>query len=817
MKTFLIAILALLFAVSAQAQFGNLPADMSAVKSSDISDEHLSAIAVQMAQRGVDEQTAFRVMLQRGMAPVEAALLRDRLERKLRVITPPVKEKMNGESRGSRSYPEPDDADSTMVVKNPKKIFGLEIFNNGVLNFNPNLKIATPMNYVVGPDDEIIVNIYGYQEAKYNLVVSPDGDITIPQVGSIYVSGLTIEQATNKIKARLASSGYANIRTGLTKVNVSLGQIRSIKVTILGEVNKPGSYTLPSLATAFNALYLSGGPNEIGSMRHIQITRRGKIVDTLDMYDFLVNGNQSGDILLRDQDVLRIPPYKIRASLEGEVKRPGLYEVKKGESLAQILEYAGGFTDSAYTANLKGYRLTDRERNIFDIPADKIAGYYPERSETFVVSKVLDRFVNRVFVAGAVYMPGEYELQPGMKVGDLLRKAQGLKEDAYVQRAVIRRLKEDLTEEIISFNPVKALNGEENIALKREDSVAIISVLDLKEDYTVRISGEVRKPGEYPYMTNMSLKDIILLAGGFTDAAIGKNIEIGRRLKRDHYDASDVQIASVISLDSLNTLEARGADIRLNPWDVVVVRRNPAYKVQVNVKVVGEVVFPGDYVLSSKNERISDVIKRAGGLSPEAYTKGVYLTRLNEKATKKQANQEVNKLQTQLIGKIQTQLNDTSGTVTEELLRPYDQIAINLEKILSAPGGKDDIMLEEGDILTVPQQKAEVRISGEVLFPTKIVFEEKMDLKDYISRAGGFTDNARKGRVYVLYPNGNVERVSSFLFFKSYPSLSPGAEIIVPKINERKRQPLTTGEVIGITAAITSMAGVLVALINNLK
>ncbi len=826
MKTFLLGCLSLLCMYCATAQFSSLPSNLSNIRSSDISDEQLTLIATQMVQRGIDDNTVYQLLIQRGMVVTEASTLIERLQRKLLTV-PSTSNNNNSVLNNSTSYNTfsnerlPKDLlilDSLVTVPNPKKIFGLEIFNNGVLDFNPNLKIATPMNYIIGPDDEISINIYGYQEAKYNLVVSPDGDITIPLVGSIYVSGLTMEQATSKIKSRLASAGYANIRTGLTKVNVSLGRIRSIKVTILGEVKKPGSYTLPSLATAFNALYLSGGPNDIGSMRNIQITRRGKVIDTLDMYDFLINGNQTGDIMLRDQDVIRIPPYQVRVSLEGEVKRSGLYEVKQGESLEKVLNYAGGFTDSAFTASIKGYKLTDTEKKIFDIPTSQFNNYYPSRTESFVVGKVIDRFTNRVSISGSVYLPGEYELSQGMKVSELLKKAQGLKEDAYRDRAYIRRLREDLSEEMISFSPANVLNGTEtDVLLKREDSVAIASIFDLKENFTVRVNGEVRNPGEFPYRENMSVKDIILLAGGFTDAAAVQNIEIGRRLKQDKYDMSDLKIAAVISIDSLNSLATRGVDIKLNPWDVVVVRKNPGYRPQVNVKVLGEVVFPGDYVLGNKSERVSDIIKRAGGLSPEAYTNGAYLTRVNEKAKQTEENAEISKLQTQLIDKIQTQIKDTTNKVSQEVLRPYDQIAINLHKIMQNPGSKDDIILQEGDVLTIPQQKAEVRISGEVLFPTQIVYEAGMDFKDYISRAGGFTDNARKKRMYVLYPNGNVSRVNNFLFFKSYPTLSPGAEIIVPRASDRKRTPLTTGELIGVTAAITSMGGVLIALINSLN
>lgn len=812
----------LVFVFAANAQLGNLPNNLSSYRSADIKDEQLAQVVQQMQQNNVSSSQVYQLLVQRGMAAAEASLIKDRIDNLLTysgvgTTTNSVSGRVVPGTDGSEGRM-PVIVNDTVSVKNPKKIFGLEIFNNGVFDPNPNLRIATPVNYVIGPDDEIVINIYGYQEARHTLTVSPEGDITIPYVGSVYVSGLTMEQASAKIKSKLASAGYSNIKTGLTKVNVSVGRIRSIKITILGEVRRPGTYTLSSLSSVFNALYLSGGPNEIGSMRNIQINRGGKIIDTLDMYDFLINGDQSGNILLRDQDVIRIPPYQTRVSLEGEVKRTGLFEVKKGESLESVLAYAGGFTDSAYTASIKGYKLTDTEKKIVDVTSDQFSHYFPSRSESFVVGKVIDRYANRVMISGSVYLPGDYELTAGMTVSKLLKKAQGLKEDAYKERAIIRRLKADLTEEIVSFSPANILNGTEpDIALMREDSVAIASVFDLKEEYSIRINGEVRSPGDYPFRENMSLKDIILMAGGFTDAASSKKIEIGRRVNKDKFDFSDVEIANVITVDSLGALSTKGQDVKLNPWDVVVVRRNPGYKKQVNVQVLGEVAFPGAYVLSNKNERVSDILKRAGGLTPEAYSNGAYLTRINEKARNTQVNAQANKVQTQLIDKIQSQLKDTTNTVAQEVLRPYDQIAINLQSIIESPGGKDDLVLQEGDILTVPQLKAEVRISGEVLFPTQVVYEDKMDLKDYISRAGGFTDDARKKRVYVLYPNGNAARANNFLFIKTYPKILPGAEIIVPKMGERKRQPLTTAEIIGITAALTSMGGVLIALLNTLN
>jgi protein involved in polysaccharide export with SLBB domain len=803
------------------AQFPSLPANLGNVRSSDITEEQLGQIATYIRQNNISSQQTYELLIRRGMNPTEASNLRDRLDRQPSDTQKDDKQdvdKDDKEKEGSAKSREKEGRtfDTTLVEKtkevaNPKKIFGLEIFNNGVLTFEPNLRIATPVGYILGPDDEINLNIYGYQEAKYTLRVGPEGDINIPYAGVMYVGGLTIEQATAKIKAKLAASGYANIRTGLTKVNVTVGRIRSIKVTILGEVRKPGTYTLPSLATAFNALYLSGGPNDIGSLRNIEIIRNGKIIDHLDIYDFLVKGNQSGNLNLRDQDVIRIPAYKVRVSLEGEVKRTGLFEIKEGENLQNLFDFAGGFSDSAYTAGITAYKVTDIDKRIVDVPQSQFTNYKPTRSESFVVKKIVGRFVNRVSITGAVFLPGDYEWTEGMTLKNLIAKAQGLKEDAYGGRGIIIRNRNDLTPEYVPFSPAETMSATgNNIILKANDRVSITSVSELKETTTVSIAGEIREPGNYIFVEGMSLQDLILLAGGFTDAAAPQHIEVARRVKSSIADTSETRISDVLDVSSIQDLQSKGADVRLTSYDVVVVRKNPGYQQQVNVKVEGEVFFPGPYVLKTKNERISDVIKRAGGLTRQAYEQGGYISRVNNKTV-------LNQLNTEKINKMQETLKDTTGHVEKEVERPVDQIAIDLATIMANPGSKNDLTLEEGDVLTIPKEKMDVRISGQVLFPTRVVYDNKLELKDYLGRAGGLTDNARKGKIYVLYPNGNAAKTSSFLFFRSFPKVTAGAEVIVPKKHEVERRRLTTGEIIGITTAITSFAGVLLSVLINSK
>lgn len=800
------------------AQLPSLPSNLAVIRSTDVSEEQISQVVSYMQQNFISVSQAYNLLIRKGMNPSEAELLRVRIEKAMdktaSTPTDNTKQKLpDDKTKILNDLPESrvsDTANKVKIVSNPKKIFGLEIFNNGLLTFEPNLKIATPVGYIIGPDDEVVINIFGYQEAKYSLKVGPEGDINIPFAGVMYVAGMTIEQATEKIKNKLAISGYSKISTGLTKVTVSIGRIRTIKITVLGEVVKPGTYSLPSLATAFNALYLSGGPNEIGSMRYIQIIRNGKTVGNLDIYDFLVKGDQRGNINLQDQDVIRIPPYKVRVSIEGEVKRTGLYEIKPTETLQNLLDFAGGFSDSAFTSAITGLKVTDEANKIIDIPQSNYSKYQPSRSESFIVKKVVGRFTNRVSIAGAVYLPGDYELTNGMSVKDLIQKARGLRENAFNARGLILREKQDLTPEYLSFSPIEVLkNGADKILLQPNDKITISAVEDLKEKSNISIFGEVRDPGSYVFVENMSLKDLVLLAGGFSDAAIPQRIEVARRLHKQDFKIQDMEVSEVLDINSVNDLELKGGDIILQPYDAVVVRKNPGYQKQINIRIEGEIVYPGTYVLKTKNERISDILKRAGGLTPQAYNEGGYLTRINNK------NALINELNTKKITKIQETLKDTTNKLEEEVARSVDQIAIDLKEVINNPGGRNDLVMEEGDVITIPKEKMDVRISGQVLFPTRVVFQDNLSLDDYLGRAGGIADNAKKSKIYVLYPNGNAAKTSSFLFFRTYPKITPGSEVIVPKKHLIERRRLSTGEVIGIATAITSFAGVLLSLLIN--
>lgn len=718
----------------------------------------------------------------------------------------------------SRTY---SPADSVVaapsIVKNKgPKIFGSELFKNSKITFEPNLRMATPKGYVIGPDDELLIDLSGDNEANYRLKVSPDGTIKIQYIGSLSVGGLSIEQATSKIRSSMSST-YPGLKNGRTSVAVNLGNIRSIKISLVGEVVKPGSYTLSSLSTVFNALYASGGPKSNGSFRKIQVIRNNKLVSTIDIYDFLLKGIQSNNIRLQDQDVINIPVYQSRVEMSGEVKRPALFEVLGNESLSDVLRFAGSFTNQAYTAKIKVLQNTNKERKITDVEAEKFDTYGPLNGDQYIVETILDRFVNRVEISGAVFRPGQFELEKGLTLKELISKADGIKEDAFLNRGYISRLNADNTLSLISFDLDKILKGTDaDLPLQREDKVTISSLFDLREEYKVSIQGEVRQPGTFVYADNTSLEDLIQMAGGFKEGATPNRIEVSRRVKNSNVKSLSARTAEVFTVNVDQNLKLQGDTFKLEPFDIVSVRSSEGYQVQRQVKIEGEVLFPGTYTISRKDERISDVIKRAGGLTPQAYTEGASLKRSDIKPTTDKntidKGQE-EKIKLANLKRLQEQgTKDSTSTENDiEVLRS-DLIGINLDKIMRKPESRNDLMLEDGDVIRIPTQLQTVRITGEVLRPNSIVYVKGKSFKSYVNGAGGFSYNAFKQGTYIVYSNGSVEAVRKSLFFSNYPEVKPGAEIFVPKRAEREK--LTVQGWIGIGTAVASLAAIVVSLLR---
>jgi protein involved in polysaccharide export with SLBB domain len=806
-KIVLVALTFLLVATTASAQDLFKGNNLANVKVDQLTDADIAKLKTQLTSQGITIDQAEPMAIAKGMSAAEFAKLKARVAGAANNAT--TKTTKTQEARTNNPVDTADTENYTQ--KQPKPlinplIFGSELYTSVAPSFEPNMSLATPLNYVLGPNDQIAVSVYGVQEYSGDLLVSAEGNINIPNVGLIRVAGLTIEAATQKIKNTMGSTVYTYLRSGGSKIAVTLSKIRTIKVTIIG-ANRPATYRLSSLATVFNALYVSGGPTAFGSFREIELLRDNKLFKKIDLYRMLLNGDQSDNVGLKDNDVIRIPSYKTRVSIEGQVKRPGIFEVLPNESFANILAFASGFTDTAYQASVKVYAQTNKERQIKDLQESQYNTYQPQMGDVFVVSKILNRYTNRVKIAGAVYRPDVFELTNNLKVADLIRKADGLTEDAYTGRAQIIRLQEDLTRSVLSFDVAKALNGDatNNILLNREDEVIITSKLDLRDSLNVYIQGEIRKPGSFEFSQGLTLKDLILQAGGFTDAAF-KSIEIARLIKRDSIEQKDFRAAEIISTEVDGDISTAAASIKLTPFDVVTVKRKAGYTLPESVRISGQVQYPGPYALSARNERVSAILKRAGGYTPDAYVEGAYL--VHNKTAEEKKREEEN------IERAKKILKDSSGLaqLESEKATTFIKVPLNLNGIVNNPGSEEDLVLKAGDEIFIPKYDGQIKVGGAVLLTTQVPYSKNNSFGNYITAAGGYSADAIKRKAYIVYANGEAARSSKFLFFTFRPKVKPGSEIIVPKKAEGKK--VSTGELIGISSSIASLAGLIIALLR---
>ncbi|MCK9403284.1 MAG: SLBB domain-containing protein [Chitinophagaceae bacterium] len=812
LKTLLLVLSLFLLTQPLQSQDLLKGKDLSQVRVDQLSDADIVKLKAQLTGAGLTIEQAEPQALAKGMAPAEFAKLKQRLATNTADKTGTGKLKSNTDQPSAEKTGNSSDSLDTENYGERKArplinplIFGSELYTSVSPSFEPNMKLATPLNYILGPDDQILVSVYGVQEYNGDLLVSSEGFVSIPNVGQVKVAGLTIEAATQKIKTVMGNGVYAYLKSGGSKISVTLSKIRSIKVTIIGS-NRPGNFNLSSLSTVFNALYIAGGPTAFGSFREIELVRSNKLERKIDLYRLLLHGDQTDNIGLKDNDVIRIPAYKKRVELQGQVKRPGIFEVLPGESFANILDFASGFTDTAYQASVKIFQRSATERKVQDLESAGYGNYQPQTGDVFVTSKILNRFQNRVRISGAVFRPDVYQLKQGLTVAELIRKADGLKEDAYTGRGQIIRLQEDLTRSILSFDVKKALAGDQanNNLLQREDEVMITSVLDLRDSFKVSIQGEVRIPGQYEYVEKLTLKDLILQAGGFTDAAY-KNIEIARLLKRDSIAFTDNRASAIIYAEiNEGDLSSTSAAIPLQPFDVITIRRKAGYTIPESVMVTGQVQYPGPYALSSRNEHVSDLLKRAGGYTPDAFPEGAYLKRYKSAEDKEKAAEAVKRLQ--------KTVKDSTDATAAEILRDYDKVPLDLNLIVKSPGSIEDLVLKARDELVIPKFDAQVKVSGEVLLVTQVPYQPNSRFGDYISAAGGFSAYALRKRAYVVYANGKAASAKHFLFFKSYPKILPGSELVVPKRAERKGS--SAGEMIGIASGVASLAGVVIAILK---
>ncbi len=840
--------------VLAQSNYANQKVD-------ELSDAQIKTLMQRAESLGYSDAQLEQMASAQGMKQDEVLKLRKRVEtiRKQGSSSTAVKQN-SGKSISNnteRQYLGSSDSTSTNQLTKQDlidkafddlkpKIFGSQLFKNSNLTFEPNLRMATPAGYVIGPDDQLLIDLTGDNEANYELKVSPEGSIRLEYVGLVKVGGLSIDEARSKIK-NLMGATYPALRSGRTNLAINLGNIRGIKVILNGQVTKPGTYTLSSLSSVFNALYAAGGPNDNGSYRKIQVVRNNRVVATVDFYDLIINGMQKGNIRLQDQDVINVPVYENRVEVVGEVKNPAIFETIAGEHFQNVLNFAGGFSNIAYQSAVKVFQNTARERKISDIFTADFNTYVPKNGDKFFVEPILDRFENRVEINGAVFRPGYFELEKGMTLKQLIQKADGLKEDAFMNRGYISRLNPDNTQALESFDVAAIMNGSQaDVPLKREDKITISSIFDLREEYKITVQGEVREPNQFPYAENMNLEDAIQMAGGFKEGASPNRIEISRRVRNSNIQSVAASTADVFTINIDRNLKlVTDTVFKLQPFDIVSVRSAEGYVVQKQVKIEGEVLYPGTYTIKSKNERISDLIKRAGGLTALAYTDGASLKRAGRDTTLFQSQKD--SLQKELLIKrakygdsysLQDLTSDSksnerkqeeqvrimnlqrvtqSGVDTTSFRRQpqviaSDMVGIDLTKILKEPGKRYDLLLEDGDVIKVPKQLQTVRVSGEVLNPNNIVFRTGKSFKAYVNGAGGFTANALKGRAYVKYANGSVEGARSFLFFNNYPRIKPGAEILVPKRAERER--ITATAWIGIGTGLASLGAIIVSLLR---
>jgi protein involved in polysaccharide export with SLBB domain len=687
-------------------------------------------------------------------------------------------------------------------------IFGSELFDNPTLNFEPDLKMATPINYVLGPGDKLEVSIYGIQQFDDTVPVSFEGKISIQNVGQITVAGMSIEAASQKIKAAIARV-YSTVRSGQSQVSVSLSDIRTIKVTIVGG-KQPGNYSISSLASVYNALHLAGGPGKNGSYRNIELIRNNKVYKNVDIYKFLVKGDQSDNVNLRDNDVIRIPAYSQRVVVEGEVKRPGIFEMKKRETFTDLLSFASGFNEFAYTASINVMQKTGKEFKVHDINESEYNSYLPQSGDVFKITKILNRFENRIKIEGAVFRPDYYSYSDGMRISDLITRAEGLKEDAYTKRARIIRLKTDLTTEIVNVDLSAALSGDLNsdVELKREDIITVYSILDFREEYKITIDGEVKNPGEYEYFENLTLNDLVVQVGGLTGSA-SKRVEVARMVKSDVIDDSDPKRVELVELEITADNNEQIKNFVLKPFDVINIRKMAVYEKPEMVKVTGAVSYPGKYVLANKKETVYNVVMRAGGLTSIANLDGMKIKRpIKEEQIEQLESINLNldkKLTTEEDSKLKEK--DTLSSKLSKKLRDelkYATIPVNWEEIVKNKNHYSNVTLFPGDEIEVAVYNEGVKVTGNVLLTSEIPYRSGKGFKYYINAVGGVDYKGWKKKAYIIYPNGKASVTGSFLFFRSYPKVTPDSQIVVPEKPEMKR--MSAGEWAGIGSVLASLA-----------
>lgn len=777
--------------------------DVSDINPAEISDEKLESAVQQAESQGYTEGQVIDMARARGLSESQISQLRSRITQlQSKSGNEGIDEnQLREELKEFEIDLEDLDISDRQREKDGGRIFGYDVFRNKNLNFAPSVNIPTPENYILGAGDEIVIDIWGASEKTYQLLIGAEGTVKIPNLGPVFVNGLTIEDASSKLLRRLTQI-YSGLDDRYGEKNtygqVSLGRIRSIKVNIIGEVALPGTYTISSLSNILHALFVAGGPSSNGSLRNVQVFRNGKKIETFDVYDFLLFGKIASNITLRDQDVIMVPFYQKRVNISGQIKNPAIYEVLENENLQTVIDFAGGVTEEAYSKLVTVRRPTNRARRIFTIKDQNFTNFELVSGDQISISRINDIYENLITIQGALYRPGEYEYTDSLLLSKLIEKAEGVTADAFRGRAQIVRSNTDLTLRNIEFNVDSVINGKHDLYLKPNDVIKISSIFDLRDRMIVRIQGEVRNPQSVAFQDNLTVEDVILKAGGFKPSAAKSFVEVARVINED--SEADKSLESQLYSFAINEnleISSEASIFELKPYDLITIRKSPNFSPLRTVEVEGEVNFPGKYVINKKDERISDFIRRAGGFTNEAYAKGGTLIRQTEYFDEEEAA-TVKRLRLVGLGRYDESTSEGTFQISRR-----EAIAIELENIMQNAGGAADLLVKDGDVISIPKVLQTVRIRGEIHFASNVIYDRSYNFKNYISSAGGFTSEAKENRAYVVYPNGSAERTKRFLWFKSYPKVEPGSEIVVPSRPEREQ--LTAEKFIGFSTSILTM------------
>lgn len=781
-----------------------------------ITDQQVIDYIKQQTAAGKSEQQIGKELMAKGVTPEQAKRIKAQLESQQHGETQATRQTVTS-AESERKHNAAEDVSVSSIENmqreiekgdamsgSGRKIYGHQVFNSQSLTFEPSENLATPQNYRLGPGDEVVIDIWGTSEDHMRQTISPEGSIMISQIGPVYLNGLTIKDANQHIKSAF-SRKYAGMNDAETDIQVTLGQVRTIQVDILGEVATPGTFRMSPFSSVFHALYRAGGINDIGSLRNIQVLRNGKKVAGVDIYDYLFKGKTSGNIRLQEGDVIIVPPYEQLVNIDGNVKRPMYYEIKPDETVKSLLDYAGGFTGDAYGGMVRLSRQSGTENELYNIDRGEFATYRLQDGDIITVGTILDRYANRVELKGAVYRPGMFAIGDGLKtVRDLIDKADGVTEDAYTDRVLLYREGPEKQLEVVALDLKDILRGAApDITLKRNDMLVISSVNELEERGDVYIGGQVARPGAYPYAANSTVEDLIFQAGGLLEGASTARVDISRRIVDPSATEATNQLAQEFTVSIENGLAiGKGKGFRLKPYDRVEVRRSPGYAPQETVAIDGEVLFAGTYTLRKRNERLSEFVTRAGGLIDGAYIKGAHLSRRlseSELAARKEALRLAMSNNSENMG-------DSIAIDKIDLSNMYN-VGINLEKALANPGSDYDLVLMPGDSLYVPEKQSTVKISGDVMLPNAVIYEPGKKLSHYINQAGGYGQRAKKGKAFIVYMNGTVARA------KRNTPIEPGCHIIVP--SKPQNGGTDWSKILTLTTGFMSVA-TMVATIPNL-